>query len=69
MANLSIECNCPNPLCKKPYHFTIDTTGGERPALEGGTLVFRCTNPNCNAMIQAIFIGERRVEVKWLGEH
>ena len=68
MADIRIEFNCPNSLCKRPYHVTVSTTGGERPVVEGGTFVFRCANPNCNALILAVFVGERSVEVKWLGE-
>ncbi len=68
MSDVHIEFNCPNPLCKRPYHFTVYTTGEERPSVEGGTVAFRCANPNCNALILAVFVGEQSVEVKWLGE-
>jgi len=69
MADFRIELDCPNPLCKRPYHFTVYTIGGERPSVEGDTVVFRCANPHCTASILAAFVGERTVEVKWLGEH
>ena len=68
MADVRIEFNCPNNLCKRPYHVVVHTTGERRPVVQGGTFVFRCANPNCNALILAVFVGERSVEVKWLGE-
>jgi len=68
MADLRVDFNCPNNLCNRKYNLTLHTTGTEKPSSEGGTLIFRCANPNCKAMIQTIFIGEENIEVKWLEE-
>jgi len=68
VAEFRLEFTCPNNLCGRKYKLTLHAPGPEKPSADGGTLIFRCANPNCRAMIQTVFLGEQNVQVKWLEE-